>query len=995
MNLAALTLDGNSDSDTIIEDHQHHVCESTMSEQNPQDTGFSFSQSPGSNTISGDVNSPPSPAHPNTSHLPHSDSGIVVSPQTPASQISTSESPLTHSPDASGAIAANAGAPHDDSNSSQKGFPVVVSPAPFSGANISPSASPHLNSNSLEYFSKTCLDSPRMGQQKLKRSPRHSHSHHSNGRKSPGNFTYETKYVVLQFLQRTTSERGAMGLSQSSLSNSESEKRWKGHPRAQKLRSSWQDRRSSSLPTSPRRSPRPLAKTKGNRSSPDLKEANFFQEVSPSPSQEKLPMEGRKGLNLPRRKGRHQTRRMELIRSVSDYTENSESGTYNSDADDELETSFDSSHHGSVVSQSLKEKLLTIHAERLPTVPSEAESMAEYAGSVSESTVTQESLGFTVNEHLAGDVLSLDMIQIEDTPVSPLTRFGRVSNYLAQMDGQRPLPALFGDHALGSADTTLQGSYDEVDSPPFDRTVMPDTNLMETGDGPQSRILGFEGVQEGGDADFYQSSDSGSQPLETDGEACGGDEGVDATFEIDEEDDGVGEGVDGAGAGANWQKADRSNLRLDLQCPPEAPPDVVRSLQQELEEELSSFDSEFEEGGRGHSRTCSPATAEVARILADIGDDVQKRYFDRLHEAAVQVLINSCSGSLFTYENFRSSAVSLLGPDCLDSWHKVAVLLLYSQHVALHLAQNGRHSVHNLVDYTVRLLADKAASFILTQGGWEAITALDQSSSSEEVHSTGVDPLLVSPYQEVSVAPGSLPPHTDDGSGDPKLVLVVEDGTAASRESTEDGRSAGPRSTVGGMTSEPQPAAGGVTAQPTGDGDGDTASLQSVDERMTAALQSTVDGGTLERQSAGDVTTAGPQSVVDGLTASHQSTGDEANAKPQSQPSGELTGDGETAGLQTTGGGANASSPSLDIGTTAVSSAVNEVTASPQSSPGASGENGSSMNEDSGGVATNAGTTSGTPGVGGTIGNLSLTRVAVSGVVVAGVAAVLVTLTRS
>ena len=49
---------------------------------------------------------------------------------------------------------------------------------------------------------------------------------------------------------------------------------------------------------------------------------------------------------------------------------------------------------------------------------------------------------------------------------------------------------------------------------------------------------------------------------------------------------------------------------------------------------------------------------------------------------------------------------------------QIATLLLYSQHVALHLAKEGRTRLHRVVDYTVQLLADTAADFIIQQGGW-------------------------------------------------------------------------------------------------------------------------------------------------------------------------------------------------------------------------------------------------------------------------------------
>ena len=49
---------------------------------------------------------------------------------------------------------------------------------------------------------------------------------------------------------------------------------------------------------------------------------------------------------------------------------------------------------------------------------------------------------------------------------------------------------------------------------------------------------------------------------------------------------------------------------------------------------------------------------------------------------------------------------------------QVATLLLYSQQVALHLAQTGHRGLHKVINFTVQLLADTAADFIIRQGGW-------------------------------------------------------------------------------------------------------------------------------------------------------------------------------------------------------------------------------------------------------------------------------------
>lgn len=700
--------------------------------------------------------------------IAHSDSGIVVSPLSPANNGSLPQSPALLTPE-------------DNNEAGEDGKEVVESPAqavavdPASSSRTRPSPRKSDCHHQKGSLTTPRLSSPRKERQKSK-SPR-PHLHHSKSKASPDSFAYETKYVVLQFLQQATNEQNIC-LSQTSLSTpSESDSQWKGHSRTQRLRASWQHNRSSSLPTSPRRHTSPLAKTKGNRSSPDLKDVNFFQNVSPVQSKGKMPLirPFRKTKSSPKKQSSlsdSTLKTSEYVRSVSNYTENSEAGTYNSDADDELDTSFESSQQGSVTSHSLRNKLAYIHAERLPTVPSEAESLAEpeypQTASVSESVITHESLGFAVNDALSAqdDALSLDMIHLDDANMAPVDAFNRVHHYLAQMgdSSQEPVPCGLFDQLVGldsTPDTTLQGGYDEVDSPPFDKTVMPDSSMLDTRDLEPSEE--GDGIAAHGTG-FYQSSSNGSdsQVFETEEGACGGETAGDGDTHI----------INGNNT-CGRLTADRSNLRLDLQSPddPSVLCDAVLSLQQELEEEISSFESEYEEAllnicsdgslsvNPGRSHSFSPETTEIAQILMRIGDDVQERYFQQFERAVGQLLIANCAG-LFTYDNFRNAALVVLDGN-LNSWHQVATLLLYSQHVALHLAQTGRRSVHCIVDYTVKLLADKAADFILKQGGWAAISAINQSSSSspeeigptlgprfdlahstheDTVNSTGVDP---------------------------------------------------------------------------------------------------------------------------------------------------------------------------------------------------------------------------------------------------------------
>ena len=75
--------------------------------------------------------------------------------------------------------------------------------------------------------------------------------------------------------------------------------------------------------------------------------------------------------------------------------------------------------------------------------------------------------------------------------------------------------------------------------------------------------------------------------------------------------------------------------------------------------------------GLSRSRSISPETAEAARILARIGDDVHQRHFAHLDRAVGRLVLASCAG-LFTYEHFREAALMVLDKD-LSEWRQVGL----------------------------------------------------------------------------------------------------------------------------------------------------------------------------------------------------------------------------------------------------------------------------------------------------------------------------------
>ncbi|XP_076445574.1 uncharacterized protein LOC143283275 [Babylonia areolata] len=553
---------------------------------------------------------------------------------------------------------------------------------------------------------------------------------------SPDDFTFQTKYLVLHFLHQSTTDGHLIPLSQNSVSTtSESEPRFRSY--AQRLRQQWQRNRSQSSPTSPQRRTRPKStKLKGSKSSPDLKkDVHFFKEVrpqrKPKAKQSQPPKAARGGGG---RKSSNQsvtTAAAAFIRSVSENTENSETGTYMSDADDELDTSFDSSQQGSTTSVSLRNRLAHYHTQAfrssLPTVQSETESVTEVPLSVAEESMVAEDSPLPI--------MDLSANSTDHQPVLTADQYVRVTDYLDRLRET---------HASRAPDVRVTPSFDAEEEAELE---IDGDHVGNEGNGPPEHLAPH--------ADEIAPGQHLLSDHMDDGVVSGGFDPHSTSAAFLDETEGAWGGADEDDVGGNVEpgrRADRSRLRLDI-CDQDAADlmEVVSSLRQEIEEEISSFESELEEAMQSHhsdylhlsrSQSLSPETCEIARCLARIGDDVQQKYFDHLDRAVGRLFLDNCAG-LFTYERFREAAMMALDVD-VQGWRQVATVLLYSQHVALHLAQSGRGILHRVIDYTVRLLADTAADFIVDQGGWASISAMGVSSSpsSPEVTTTEAAPPL-------------------------------------------------------------------------------------------------------------------------------------------------------------------------------------------------------------------------------------------------------------
>ena len=218
----------------------------------------------------------------------------------------------------------------------------------------------------------------------------------------------------------------------------------------------------------------------------------------------------------------------------------------------------------------------------MSTLHSESESVA----GESLVNVAEECMADPLDDEAASSILSLDMISVEQQPVSPATQYARVNEYLVQMSETSAAAFQVDDTSVFDVmDTTLQNvdiEQDEVDSSPFHVRSHPDQAAIESG---LPEVQQFDLPEDGAvPCGFEPSQSFDDHPDNADLDACGG-------VVVDECD---------AGSGCRQgRRADRSKLRLDI---PERQEDVplhsefMGWLDPEEAEELLAFVAEFEEG---------------------------------------------------------------------------------------------------------------------------------------------------------------------------------------------------------------------------------------------------------------------------------------------------------------------------------------------------------------------------------------------------------------
>ncbi|XP_046345682.2 uncharacterized protein LOC124126326 isoform X2 [Haliotis rufescens] len=567
----------------------------------------------------------------------------------------------------------------------------------------------------------------------------------SSSSPTPDSFLYETKYIVLSFLNHLTQD---------------GEEQQKEHDSQKNVRRYARHWKTQSLPPSPPKQRRRQRKSLLSEdkfkqfSSDENLQRHFKPEPGPSYNSWDLPISQIRKRSLKKSHqqlgGQHSLPQQRLSvestdsgkstksapagsapvyqRSLSDNS-SQDGSSYISDADDELDTSqgsASSSLRGSRNNEFLKSSGHHLRVSRLSTVPSESEPEPD---AQADQSATQEA-----------DVLTLD---VEDIAFD------------------------LNDEERGNVVHAADDDGDVVDG-------FTDSDVSE--------LELDEAVGEKGDSEEEEGGKLGM--------AAGGSEAAE-----------IANGHASLARTSPVQRSrrpDRSGLYLDLsRCSFVTPPQadvtaVMASLHEELQEEMHSLESEVEDAFRSHrvpsmsspfmgpSGPLTPHT-EAAQILARIGDEIQETHLAKVEFAIGRLFTNQ---SALTYEAFREVARSVIDEN-IPGWRQVALLLLYSQGVAFRMATAGGQGISNVVDYSVKLLADLAADFIIQQGGWSGLVSTESSSScvtSPEPNSHPADPLAqggVSVTAPAATSTSTTAPaqadvstHTQDTSPSPPQHLT-------------------------------------------------------------------------------------------------------------------------------------------------------------------------------------------------------------------------------
>ncbi|XP_029061069.1 bcl-2-like protein 13 isoform X1 [Monodon monoceros] len=154
--------------------------------------------------------------------------------------------------------------------------------------------------------------------------------------------------------------------------------------------------------------------------------------------------------------------------------------------------------------------------------------------------------------------------------------------------------------------------------------------------------------------------------------------------------------------------------------------EVLLKVKTEIEEELKSLDKEICEAfaSTGFDRHTSPVfspanpDSSVEDCLAHLGEKASQELRAPLL-GALQTLLSRP----LTYQAYRECTVETTVH--ASGWNKVLVPLILLRQMLLELTRRGQEPLSALLQFGVTFLEDHAAEYIIQQGGWGAVFALE------------------------------------------------------------------------------------------------------------------------------------------------------------------------------------------------------------------------------------------------------------------------------
>ncbi|XP_022112191.1 uncharacterized protein LOC110991228 [Acanthaster planci] len=186
--------------------------------------------------------------------------------------------------------------------------------------------------------------------------------------------------------------------------------------------------------------------------------------------------------------------------------------------------------------------------------------------------------------------------------------------------------------------------------------------------------------------------------------------------------------IDDDSTGDSWELQQRHRQEL------------VEPLQEEVRQAMAKLQDEFKQvvAAGDASAPILPSAicpfsreALVAERIAQIGDKIMQQRGDEL-EKTMRMLLGSQSDNNLTYSLFKSLLKQMM-KSTAPGWYHLALMLKFTQHMALGLVNRGGQGFGSLTNFAVRYIEENLAQTIIDQGGWDAMTNINLEDINTEI----------------------------------------------------------------------------------------------------------------------------------------------------------------------------------------------------------------------------------------------------------------------